>query len=239
MKRASIYFALIVILLLISTFIGAARQDENFTIGIKIFRILAFQSKIVAGKAEGGLLMGTVIDGNVTASFPDGYIVLKTTQTNDNLELIQLIEQRISSYPCSCPDFTQVDSYSKHEIQIDPNKIKHDSFEFHNKIFRGGLISGEYWLYVTPVTANNHNAILEFELLVQDYNSLELCRAGCIEKIQLLCRQIEMEANQTLLVGFREPSGDERYKNSVYWFTFTKTHSTKDKIKSRKFNERR
>ena len=224
MKRVIKYFALVVILFSISTFINTTGQDENYTMGIKIFRILAFQSKMVAGKGEGGLFMGALVGGNVTASFPDGFIVFKTTQTNDNLELIQLIKQRISSYPCSCPDFTEFDSYSKHEIQINPNKIKQDSFEFHNKFFRAGLISGEYWLYVTPVTVNNHNIILEFELLVQDYNSLELCEDGSIGKKERLSQRIEIEANQTLLVGFREPSADERYKSSVYWLTFTKNH---------------
>jgi hypothetical protein len=224
MKKIISNLAAVVFLFPVPASMGAAGQSVNSTIGIKIFVVPAFQSRMVETKVEGGIARGVVVGGNVTRSFPDGFVVLRTHETDDVLHLMQTIQQRMTSQPINCPELTRVGSYSREKMTIDPSKVTHDSFELHNKILKRGIASGEFRMLVTPVSIDSRRAVLDFELWVRDYSSLVFREDGSVGEEELCSRRIEMEADQTLLVGFRVPSGNERSKRSVYWLAFTMDH---------------
>jgi len=200
-------------------------QDNVGTIEIKVFRVEPFQSRVISGGSlEDGGVWSTVVGGNVTAKFPDGYIVLKASSKADNQEIIRLIKKKIASYPCSCGDFVQVGGYSNFIMEFDPKALKYKRFEFHNYI-HDGIIIGEYSLFVEPIIVNNQVVLLSFEVQENQVTAQALNEPTKYFKEELFNQVMEMGRDQILIVGFTPPKTKSGFRGAAYWLVFSMKNS--------------
>ncbi len=160
------------------------------TIEVYILRVTAFQSIMKSTTQEEGGVLGAVIGGNVTASFPEGLIILEASSDMEYSGLIQLIKSEISSYPCSCGEFVKISPFARKVIGFSSITGLYDRLELHNTISKKGFIVGEYWLNVTPITADNHKLMLNFNVNISQWTDTSIAELITIpfrEKYLILC----------------------------------------------------
>ncbi len=205
------------------SFTATPEVNKNPTIKVRVLRVPAFQSIMKSTPQVEGSVSGVVIGGNVTKYFPDGLDILETSSDKDYSEIIQLIKDKISSYPCSCGEFIQIVPYSEEDIDFNPITGLYDRFELHDRIFRGGFIDGEYGLYVSPISTNKHNLILilNFEVHKGQLTAQDLHESQNSFEKELFNQALEMSADKTLLVGFSPPKFEGSSRGSAYWLIFS------------------
>ena len=159
--------------------------------------------------------------GNVTASFPEELVVFEASSDRNYDELINLIKDRISSYPCSCGDFIEITPHAKYNVTLDSSTMRQFIYEVHDWI--NG--QGEYWLNFSIYT-NEHEIFLNFLCEAIYYDSLILDKRGRIFRKELFNRTIEMNLSQTILIGFAPPKAQNGYRGSAYWFIISKPGDT-------------
>jgi len=187
------------------------------TIEARILRVPAFQSIMKSAPQVEGGVSGAVIGGNVTASFPEGLIILETSSDKEYSELIQLIKDEVSAYPCSCGEFVKIVPFAKKDIDFYPIEGLYDRIELQDTISKRGIIIGEYWLYVTPITTNNHKLILNFKVNTSQWTAQALHEPKHSFKKELINQALEMSVDKTLLVGFAPPKIEGSFRGSAYW----------------------
>lgn len=189
-------------------------QDKRITIEIKILIIPAIQSKMLGGGIlEDGRVWGVLIGGNVTMNFPEGIIVLEARSDREDQDFVRMIKDRISSYPCSCGDFIQIDPWKRFYVTLDSSTMAQKVYEIHDKI-QG---RGEYWLHFaidTDLQVVSLNFLCEAIL----YDSLKFNKRGRIVRAELFDRAIPLIQDQAILVGFTPPKPKNGYRGSAYWF---------------------
>ena len=195
--------------------------NKDITIEVRILRVPAFQSIMKSAPPVEIGVAGVVIGGNVTASFPEGLVILETSSDKEYSELIQLIKDEISSYPCSCGDFVSIIPYAKKDININPITGLYDGFELQDPIFIRGIIVGNYLLSVEPIITNNHNLILNFEINESHFTAQALHEPKNFFKKELFNQALEMGVDKTLLVGFAPPKLEGSSRGSAYWLIFS------------------
>ena len=97
MKKNKIINNFLVLFFLISTAqIGMPLEDEYLNLKVRVFRILPFQSIVtkVTSTQDGGV-SGEVIGGKVTASFPEGIVLLETDLYQNNEDLVKYIKEKV------------------------------------------------------------------------------------------------------------------------------------------------
>ncbi len=205
------------------SFSAIPEVNKKPTIEVRVLRVPAFQSIMKPTPQVEGSVSGVVVGGNVTAYFPEGLIILETSIDKDYSEIIQLIKDKISSYPCSCGEFIQIDPYSEEDINFNPLTGLYDRFELRDIIFRRGIIIGEYWLYVTPIITNKHNLILilNFEVNKGQLTAQDLHEPQNSFEKELFNQALEMNVDKTLLVGFAPPKLEGSSRGSAYWLIFS------------------
>jgi len=92
-------------------------------------------------------VIGNALGGNVTGEFHEGIVVLKASSNLNEKEYIQLIKKKISSYPCSCSNFIEMNPVEKIRTILDPGIMKPNIFQVHERINTWREVAlGEYWL---------------------------------------------------------------------------------------------
>ena len=206
-----------------SSFAAIPEVNKKPTIEVRVLRVPAFQSTIMESTAQvDGSVTGSVMGGNVTAFFPEGLDIIETSLEKDYSEIIQMIKDKISTYPCSCGEFIQINPYSKEEIDFNPTTGLYESFEFNKRFFRRGFIQGEYKLRVSPIITERHNLILilSLELHKGQLTAEDLHEPQKSFEAELFNQALEMSADKTLVFGFAPPKLDGNSRGSAYWFIF-------------------
>jgi len=193
------------------------------TIEVRVLRVPAFQSIMKSTPQEGEGVSGVVMGGNVTAYFPEGLDILETSIDKDYSEIKQLIKDKISTYPCSCSEFIQINPYSEEDVDFNPITGLYDRFELHDTIFRRGFIQDEYSLYVSPIITNKHNLILilNFEVHKGQLTAEDLHEPQNSLEKELFNQALEMSVDKTLLVGFAPPKIEGSSRGAAYWLIFS------------------
>lgn len=195
---------------------------KEITVEIRVFLIPAFQSfPVFSATHEGGGVIGSSFGGNVTASFPEGITVLRTASNKTRNELARLIKDKISTYPCSYGDFIAIKPHSSHHIALNRLLLGQNIYELHNMITGRRSIAGEYWFSVQPLYVENQEILINFNGSAIYYGSLKFTESGRIAKDVLFNQAIEMNLDETLLVGFSPPKAEDGSRGTSFWFTFT------------------
>ena len=205
------------------SFAAISELNKKPTIEVRVLRVPAIQSIMKPTPQVEGSVSGVVMGGNVTAYFPEGLDILETSIDRDYSEIIQLIRDKIFSYPCSCCEFIQINPYSEEDLEFNPSTSQYDSFELHDRIFRRGFIEGEYELCVSPIITNRHNLILllNFEVNKGQLTAEDLHESQNSFEKELFNQALEMSVDKTLLVGFTPPKLEGSSRGSAYWFIFS------------------
>jgi hypothetical protein len=189
-------------------------KDKRITIEASILITPAIQSKMLGGGTlEDGRVYGVLIGGNVTMNFPEEIIVLEAPSDREDQEFVRLIKDRISSYPCSCGDFIQIDPWKRFFVTSYSSTMAQKVYEIHDKI-QG---RGEYWLHFA-IDTDLQVVYLNFLCEAILYDSLKFDRSGRISREELFDRTIPLIRDQALLVGFTPPKPKYGYRCSALWF---------------------
>ncbi len=196
--------------------VGVSLEDGWLNLKVRIFRILPFQTIVKAksisikdGKVGG--IQGGIIRENVTASFPDGIVLLETDLNQDNADLDRLIKEKVK-FSCLSKrvGISQVDT-----LNISINAKNFETFiageGLYPKIMYG---HGGYRLIVVPLAIEKDELILRVKF--QGFEK------------KLLDQTIGVKFAKTLLVGF--PSKDFGGRGAIYWLAFSFEDCHKKKI---------
>ncbi|MCJ7578903.1 MAG: hypothetical protein MUP98_00025 [Candidatus Aminicenantes bacterium] len=195
---------------------------KEITVEIRVFRIPAFQSfPGSSAKHEGGGAIGSRFGGNVTASFPEGITVLRTASNKNNNELIQLIKDKISSYPCGCGDLIGISPHASHSVALNHLSLSQNMYELHNMIHGRRSWVGEYWFSIQLLDVESRKILTNFIGDAIYYSSLRFTNSGRIAPEVLFNQTIEICLDETLLVGFAPPKAEDGFRGTAYWFAFT------------------
>ena len=173
---------------------------------------------MISGQTQRQGIEGNVIGGNVTAQFPEGIIVLKASSDLNEKECIQLIKEKISSYPCSCSNFIDLNPGERIHSFLAPGIMTPNIFQVHDRIrtWREAAL-GEYWLNLS-IETDQDEVFLKFLGEAIYYDSQEVNDRGRILREELFNQTIKMNLDLVYFVGFAPPKVKNAYRGSAYWF---------------------
>jgi hypothetical protein len=203
---------------------GLAVQNEPIILENTILVIPAFQSKMISGESHAdGSLSGRLMGGNVTANFPEDLVVIGASLNLSEMGLIKLIKDKMSSYPCSCGEFLEIDMYDRKKVTLKPNSIRHNIFEKHNWIShkKSTALSGEYWMDLS-INSVQQGIFLNFICEAIFYNSLIHDEQSNLLRKEITNQTIEMNPEETILIGFAPPKGKNTHRGSAHWVIIKK-----------------
>jgi hypothetical protein len=181
-------------------------------------RIAAFQSVLKTKSVEGGGVIGSRYGGNVTASFPEGIVVLRTSSDRSKGELTQFIKEKVTF---RYSKIVKMNPFFRHELKFSTASKQPNRFEFNDKIFKRGLIVGEYWASITPIVYINQSIILDFRMEEYRFDSNIQRILSDRFKNEIAHQVLTVNHGETLLIGFVQPLVESRHKGNVYWIAIT------------------
>ncbi|MGB8951152.1 MAG: hypothetical protein WCC06_00600 [Candidatus Aminicenantales bacterium] len=197
---------------------GVASSGKEFRIDIRVFGIPMVQSIVRSGSNETGGIRGYSVEYNVTASFPDDIVLVRTDLDRDATE-VQIKEavyshgyfKEAKSYLPSGIGWWKLGVYSFSCLQeeLGTDTIRR---EYHEAaVSSQNMTRNEYWLTVRPKSADEKDAILG--LMFESRWKTKEYPDG-VSRV-LLNQDVGIPLGQMLLVGF--PSKDFGPRGTVYF----------------------
>ena len=221
MRLGGFSFILVGMFSFIHFVISNPELNKKPTIEVKVLRVRAFQSTMKPTsqvEGSGGMVIGAVMGGNVTAYFPEGLVILETSSDSENKEIIELIKDEISSYPCSCGELIQIVPYAKKDIAFDQRIGLYDHFVLKHSITMRGIIIGEYRIRMQPIAIKRQTFMLNFEV-DEEYSIFQALHDHKKSSVSERFNQaIELHEDNTVLVGYTPPRFVDSPRSSAYWF---------------------
>lgn len=202
--------------------IDVAFAQNAVRVFAKVYEIPPYQSTIVSAvQNKDGSVSGGLIGGNVTASFPDGVVILDTyfaKELPDNA-VKEAIRTKLR-WPCAeaQPSGLRIDNYylDKHEFVFDVEAIQRGQ-DFQSAVTTG---SGVYFrrLSIAPLL------LTEKDLTIKIKFDAGLRNVGNPPPVEVLLeRSLNLNFSRILLVGFPSKDGNPRYRGvaTVYWLALS------------------
>jgi hypothetical protein len=214
-KKRSVLVGLMAVSALGTGFAGAGKE---YRIDMRVFEIPPWQS-LVTNKAAGEKgIIGLSKVGDVTASFPEGIVLIRTELDKDEAEskikeeLLSrgYFKETKSAFPSGVGWWTLgVYSFS---CPQDEFGVETSRKEYHyGPASSPGMNRSEYWLTIRPKSADEKDAVLglKFECRLKTEKFPEGANAV------LLDQEVEIPLGKMLLIGFS--SKDLALRKTVYF----------------------
>jgi hypothetical protein len=198
------YPVLAVLAILCGLMMGFEPQSRVYKIDVRVFQIPPIQTVTSAGPDEKGNIVGTTKGGDVTAGFPGHPVVLQTDLApGAGEEVINgiLSDQKIlprSSYLPLGVRWTLAERYSiscpERDLGTHAGRKEYHEPEVVRSAANPSEGRAEYWLTISPVSADDREAIL----------SLKYRGFGNV----LFDQDVKVTLNKITIVGFPQYGGD-------------------------------
>lgn len=214
--KISIFFLLVIIC------IDTAFAQNVVRVFGKLYQIPPFQSTIVSAvQNKDGSVSGALIGGNVTASFPDGIVILDAYFAKDLPDgaVKEAIRAKLR-WPCAeaQPSGLGINNYylDKIEFVFNIDAIQKGK-DFQSEATRG---SGVHYcrLSILPVL------LMEKDLIIKIRFEEGTRNIGNPPPAEVLIeRTLKLDLTRILLVGFPSKDGNPRYRGAVtvYWLALS------------------
>lgn len=202
--------------LLVITCIDAVFAKNVVRVFAKLYEIPPFQSTIVsAGQNKDGSVSGAMIGGNVTASFPDGVLILDSYFAKDlpDNAVKEAIRGKVR-WPCgeAQPSGVGINYLDKHEFVFDIGTIQRGE-DFQSVVIAGSGVSYRL-LSIVPLLLTEKDLVIKIRFEAGFRN---ISNPPPVEL--LIERTLNLDLSRILLVGFPSKDGNPRYRGAatVYW----------------------
>jgi len=212
--KITIFFFLIIIC------IDAAFAQNAVRVFAKVYEIPPYQSKIVSAvQNKDGSVSGAVIGGNVTASFPDGVLILDAYFDKDlpDNAVKEAIRTKLR-WPCgeAQPSVVGINYLGKHEFVFNTGAVQKDE-DFQSVVIAGSGVNIRL-LSIVPLLLKEKDLIIKIRFEAGSRNKGNPPPVGL-----LIERTLNLDLSRILLVGF--PSRDlnplSRGAVTVYWLVLS------------------
>lgn len=212
--KITIFFFLILIC------IDIAFAQNAVRIFAKVYEIPPYQSKIVSAvQDKDGSVSGAMIGGNVTASFPDGVVILDAYFAKDLPDngIKEAIRGKVR-WPCgeAQPSGLGINYLGKHELVFNVDAIQRGQ-DFQPAVIAGSGVNIRL-LSIVPLL------LTEKDLIVKIRFEAGFRNIGNLSPVELLLERIlNLDLSRILLVGFPSKDGNPRIRESVsvYWLALS------------------
>jgi len=212
--KITIFFFLIIIC------IDVAFAQNAVRVFAKVYEIPPYLSTIVFGvQNKDGSVSGGVIGGNVTASFPDGVLILDGYFAKDlpDNSVKEAIRGKVR-WPCgeAQPSGVGINYLDKHEFIFDPGAIQRGE-DFQSVVIAGSGVSYSL-LSIAPLLLTEKDLVIKIRFEAGFRN------IGNPPPVELLIeRTLDLGLSRILLVGFPSRDGNPRYRGvaTVYWLALS------------------
>jgi hypothetical protein len=212
--RILVFFLLVVIC------IDAAFAKNVVRVFAKLYQIPPLQSTIVSAvQNKDGSVSGAMIGGNVTASFPDGVLILDAYFAKDLPDnAVKEAVRGKARWPCgeAQQSGVGVNYLDKHEFIFDIGAIQRRE-DFQSVVIAG---SGVFYrvLSIAPLLLTEKDLVIKIRFEAGFRN------IGNSPPVELLIeRTLNLDLSRILLVGFPSKDGNPRYRGdvTVYWLALS------------------
>jgi len=212
--KISVFFLLVFIC------INAAFAKNVVRVFVKLYEIPPFQSTIVSmAENKDGSVSGAMIGGNVTASFPDGVLILDGYFAKDlpDNAVKEAIRGKVR-WPCgeAQPSGVGINYLDKHEFVFDIGAIRRGE-DFQSVVIAGSGISYRLLSIASLL-------LTEKELVIKIRFEAGFRNIGNPPPVELLIeRTLNLDLSRILLVGFPSKDGNPRHRGAVtvYWLSLS------------------
>ncbi len=213
-KRLIIYVLCTIILFALFS-LGMSYRNPGLNLKVRIFQIPPHQSitKILpsppAKEGEVTGIYGERIGGNVTATFPNGIVLLETDLFQSNDDLIREIKEKVSF---CCEKVLSILPVAEEDMLVDEVSLFIPLRG--GKIYRqrNSHLYVDYSLGIQPLSIQDEEAILKIRFSAK-YKVAE----G--DKKKLLDQTFGLKYSRTLIVGF--PTNGNHRRGTVYWLALS------------------
>jgi hypothetical protein len=205
---------LILTLLLV---IPLGQEAAKIRVRITMFEIpFMIVSRTIATRvAEDGSIIGTMVGGSTTGSFPDGEVTIhnRLPAASDSVDIVKAIRE-FMAYGCITAQDIGVNEFTRHELIFDLQDGAGE--EVYQELHKGRPSPLSYRLAIEPVWENEREAglALQVRLRWQDPFGIQDIRDNIPERL-VYDQTVFVRFGQTTLVGF--PSSSSRSRRSIYW----------------------
>jgi len=212
--KISIFFLLVIIC------IDAAFAKNVVRVFAKLYQIPPFQSTIVSAvQNKDGSVSGAMIGGNVTASFPDGVLILDGYFAKDlpDNAVKEAIRGKVR-WLCgeALPSGVGIDYLDKHEFLFETEAIQRGG-DFQSAVIAGSGIINRL-LSIAPLLLTEKDFVIKIRFEADFRN---ISNPPPVEL--LIERTLNLSLSRILLVGFPSKEGNPRNREavSVYWLALS------------------
>jgi len=187
---------------------------------LKIYEVPAYQSILSGEKTENGGLKGTMIGGNVTATFPDGIVLLDSDLGKDASDSI--VEDYIKSKVLfGCREIVSILPVAKHKFELNPLSLESKRIKEELSDFKGNGLN--YEIKIKPQFISDNEIILSLQFIkeMERIKPFELLAFGKyereFERKMILNQTFGFKLFKNYFIGFLDHSG--KSKGNVYWIS--------------------
>jgi hypothetical protein len=212
--KISFFFLLVIIC------IDAAFAKNVVRVFAKLYEIPPFQSTIVSAvQNKDRSVSGAMIGGNVTASFPDGMLVLDAYFAKDlpDNAVKEAIWEKVR-WPCGegQPSGVGINYLDKHEFLFETEAIQRGE-DFQPVVIAG---SGDFYrlLSIAPLLLTEKDLVIKIRFETGFRN---ISNPPPVEL--LIERTLNLSLSRILLIGFPSKEGNPRHRDavSIYWLALS------------------
>ncbi len=201
------------VFLISSSVLFTAPVDYDLDVYIHMFKIPRIQNFMANLPVENGGIINARIEGDLTAVFPDGVVLLQTELAHNasNSAIFQAIQDRVSfgSGNIKATRISIEDLKAVH-LQFD-NSHSSEEVQFDHKISSQHRENYELWVGVKSVKEDEVIIEIRFESGWSSSGG----RIGTSIICSIFKHTIALAEHKVLLIGF--PSNDDGPRGTVYW----------------------
>jgi hypothetical protein len=206
---------------LILTFLMAiplGQETANIRVRIILFEVPSMiVSRVIAGEvAEGEGVVGTMVGGSTTGSFPDEAVTLQNRLAagSDTMDIKRVIRE-FMAYDCIKAQDVSVFELTEHELVF--NYQNEAGQEVAEELDLDSLL---YRLDIEPVWKNDEEAGLALRVWLrwQDPYGIQDIRDNIPERL-VFDQTVLVKFSQVTFVGF--PSSTSKSRRSIYWLALS------------------
>jgi len=212
--KISVFFLLVIICS------DAAFAKNVVRVFAKLYEIPPFQSTVISAvQNKDGSITGTMIGGDVTASFPDGVLILDAYFAKDlpDNAVKEAIRGKVR-WPCgeAQPSGVGINYLDKHEFVFDSEAIQRGE-DFQSVVIAGSGVSYRL-LSIVPLLLTEKDLVIKIRFEAGFRNIGNPPPVGV-----LIDQTLNLDLSRILLIGFPSRDGNPRYRGAVtvYWLALT------------------
>jgi len=198
--------------------IPLGQETANVHVRLTLFEVpFMIVSRVIAGGVtEGGGVVGTMVGGSTTGSFPDGAVTLQNRLPAGSYSVdIKKVIREFMAYDCIRAQDISVNTLVEHALVFG-----HKSRAGQEVAQELDLESLSYRLDIEPVWENEEEAGLALQIWLrwQDPYGIQDIKNDIPERL-VFDQTVSVKFGQTILVGF--PSSTSRSRRSIFWLALS------------------